>query len=72
MCEGTREQAGIVVIVHKSEVINKKADGQANPEGQAKFNNQTKGVSAISQESGIQGTQHRKMINVLTACMCTD
>ena len=29
MCKGTREQAGIVVVVHQSEVINKKADGQA-------------------------------------------
>ena len=48
MCEGTREQAGIVVVVHKSEVINKKADGKTNPEGQAKVENQTKGVCNIS------------------------
>ena len=42
MCKGTREQAGIVVVVHQSEVINKKADGQTNPEGPAKVENRTK------------------------------
>ena len=41
MCKGTREQAAIVGVVHPSEVINKKADGQTNPEGQAKVKNQT-------------------------------
>ena len=37
MCEGTREQAGVVVMVHKIKVINRRQKGKQIQIGQAKM-----------------------------------
>ena len=43
MCKGTREQARIVVEVHKQKVINKRAARQTDQKGQAQIKGLNKG-----------------------------
>ena len=60
MCRGTKEQARIVVEVHKQEVVNKRQNGTQIKKGQAKIYGLTKGVFSDISVIWRTRTRHRK------------